>query len=115
MKTTTLFKNSINCSLWRSGLLFIPLVLVCVAFLQGSQAVTTPPDGDYPGGNTAEGQDALLNLTTGIYNTAVGLFSLESNITGNFNTAIGAGILLSNTVDNNTATGAGTLSEQHHR
>jgi hypothetical protein len=109
MKTTAPFKNSISCSLWRNDLLPITLVLACIAFLQGAQAVSPPPDGDYPGGNTAEGQNALLNLTTGVYNTAGGLFSLESNITGNFNTAIGAGTLLSNTVDNNTATGAGAL------
>jgi endosialidase-like protein len=109
MKTTTPFKNSINRSLWRNNLLPITLVLACIAFLHGAQAVSPPPDGGYPGGNTAEGQDPLLNLTTGMYNTAVGLFSLESNITGNFNTAIGAGTLLSNTVDNNTATGAGAL------
>ena len=108
MKTTP-FKNSINCSLWRNNLLRIPLALACIAFLQEAQAVSPPPDGGYPGGNTAEGQDALLNLMTGTYNTAVGLFSLESNVTGNFNTAIGAGTLLSNTVDDNTATGAGAL------
>ena len=73
------------------------------------QAINPPPDGGYPGGNTAEGQDALLGLTTGTYNTAVGLFSLESNTTGNFNTAIGAGTLLANTAGQNTATGAGAL------
>jgi hypothetical protein len=58
-----------------------------------SQAVSPPPDGDYPGGNTAEGQNALLSLTAGTYNTAVGWFSLQSNLTGDFNTAIGAGTL----------------------
>jgi hypothetical protein len=74
-----------------------------------SQAVTPPPDGGYPGGNTAEGQNALLSLTAGTYNTAVGWFSLQSNLTGNLNTAIGAGTLLGNTADNNTATGAAAL------
>jgi hypothetical protein len=38
-----------------------------------------------PGGNTAEGQSALLSLTTGGFNTAVGLFSLLSNTDGSFN------------------------------
>src|ERR1043166_7365956 len=73
------------------------------------QAVSPPPDGGYPLGNTAEGQDALLALTTGTYNTAVGLFSLRSTTNGSFNTATGAGALLFNTADQNTATGAGAL------
>jgi hypothetical protein len=88
-------------------LLFIPL-LAC-SLLVSAQAVSPPPDGGYPGGNTAEGQNALLSLSTGTYNTAVGLFSLRSNSMGNFNTGIGAGTLLANTADQNTATGAGAL------
>jgi hypothetical protein len=44
--------------------------------------------------NTAEGQHALLDLTTGMYNTTVGLYSLLSNTTGKFNTGVGAGALL---------------------
>jgi Chaperone of endosialidase len=76
-----------------------------------AQAVVPPPDGGYPGGNTAEGQSALLSLTSGTFNTAVGVFSLLSNTEGNFNTAIGAGALLVNTADtgDNTAIGAGAL------
>jgi hypothetical protein len=85
------------------------LLLAYLSTSPTSQAVTPPPDGDYPGGNTAEGQNALLSLTSGTYNTAVGWFSLQSNLTGNLNTAIGAGTLLSSTADNNTATGAGAL------
>jgi hypothetical protein len=81
----------------------------CFALLPNAQAVSPPPDGGYPGGNTAEGQNALLSLTSGTYNTTVGLFSLSSNTEGNFNTAIGAGTLLANTEDENTATGAGAL------
>ena len=77
------------------------------------QAVVPAPDGGYPGGNTAEGQNALLGLTTGTYNTAVGVFSLESNSTANFNTGIGAGALLVNTANANTATGKGRLI--HHQ
>lgn len=67
------------------------------------------PDGGYPGGNTAEGKNALLGLTTGGFNTAVGFFSLRSNTTESFNTAIGAGTLFANTAPENTATGAGAL------
>src|SRR5262245_39209328 len=72
-------------------------------------ALTTAPDGGYPGGNTAEGQNALLSLATGMYNTAVGFLSLQSDTTGNFNTAIGAGALLANTAAFNTAAGSGAL------
>ncbi|PYK53650.1 MAG: hypothetical protein DME48_10880 [Verrucomicrobia bacterium] len=68
-----------------------------------------PPDGGYPGGNTAEGQNALLSLTTGTYSTAVGLYSLLSLTDGRFNTAIGAATLLANTADEITACGAGAL------
>jgi hypothetical protein len=81
-------------------------LLACVAALPDAQAVVPPPDGGYPGFNTAEGQNALFSLTTGFANTAVGGFSLFSDTQGNLNTAIGAGTLLFNTGDNNTATGA---------
>ena len=37
-----------------------------------ARAVNPPPDGGYPGGNTAEGQNALLSLNNDIYNTATG-------------------------------------------
>ena len=60
------------------------------------QAVVPLPDGGYPGLNTAEGQNALSGLTTGIGNAAVGWFSLFSNTDGSFNTAVGAGTLLFN-------------------
>jgi trimeric autotransporter adhesin len=82
--------------------------LVCFALVQNTQAVSPPPDGGYPGGNTAEGQNALLSLTNGTYNTAIGFLSL-SNTDGNFNTAVGAGTLLATSGEDNTATGAGAL------
>ncbi|MGB9474852.1 MAG: tail fiber domain-containing protein [Candidatus Udaeobacter sp.] len=72
-------------------------------------AVVPAPDGGYSGGNTAEGQNALLGLTDGLYNTGTGLFSLLSLTSGSLNTADGAGTLLSNIADQNTATGAGAL------
>jgi hypothetical protein len=87
----------------------ITIALVCFGLLPNTQAVSPPPDGGYAGGNTAEGQNALLRLTNGTYNAAVGVFSLESLTGGSFNTAIGAGTLLANTADSNTATGAGAL------
>jgi hypothetical protein len=88
----------------------IALLLVCFELLpMNAFGVVPAPDGGYPGGNTAEGQAALLNLTSGTFNTAVGLFSLRNNTEGKFNTAVGAGTLLTDTADNNTATGAGAL------
>ena len=74
-----------------------------------AQAVVPPPDGGYPGGNTAEGQDALLSRTTGVHNTAVGFLSLKSDTTGSYNTAIGSGTLFASTADGNTATGTFAL------
>jgi hypothetical protein len=86
-----------------------PFIVLCFALLPSAQAVVPAPDGGYPGGNTAEGQAALLSLTTGGFNTAVGFLSLRSDASGGFNTALGAGTLLANTGDTNTATGVGAL------
>ena len=81
----------------------------CLALSPIAQAVVPAPGGGYPGGNTAEGQNALFSLTTGGFNTAVGYLSLRSDTTGSFNTAVGAGTLLANTGNENTATGVGAL------
>ena len=70
------------------------IIIASFAFLSEAQAVVPAPDGGYPGGNTAEGTNALFSLTTGGYNTAVGFFALKSNTDGPLNTAIGAGALL---------------------
>jgi uncharacterized coiled-coil protein SlyX len=93
----------------QSRLSLIALTLAAFAFVQSGEAVNPPPDGGYAGANTAEGQNALLNLTTGTANTAVGFLSLSSMKKANFNTALGAGALLVNGADENTATGAGAL------
>ena len=37
-------------------LLLITLALLCFGLLPTTQAVVPPPDGGYPGGNTAEGK-----------------------------------------------------------
>jgi hypothetical protein len=89
--------------------LLITFTLVGFALLPRVQAVVPPPDGGYPGFNTAEGTNALFNLTTGSANTAVGWFSLFSNTDGSFNTAAGAGALLFNTANQNTAFGTAAL------
>jgi len=107
MKTTTLFGNYMHRSRGRCA--FFSLLITCFAFPPMAKAVVPPPDGGYPGFNTAEGQNALFSLTTGSANTAVGWFSLFSNAGGSFNTATGAGSLLFNTADANTAFGAAAL------
>jgi hypothetical protein len=92
----------------RANIIQILLGIVLVGVVP-IRAVVPPPDGGYPGGNTAEGQNALLSLTTGGFNTAIGFVSLRGDTTGSFNTATGAGTLLANTGDSNSATGTGAL------
>jgi Chaperone of endosialidase len=94
----------------------VALVLICLALAPLTRAVVPPPDGGYPGFNTAEGQKALFGRTTGVANTAVGWYSLFSNTDGSYNTAVGAGTLLFNVGDQttgdgtqNTAIGTGAL------
>jgi hypothetical protein len=55
--------------------------------------------------NTAFGNGALINNTTGSNNTANGVQALENNQTGNSNTANGLAALRFNTASNNTAVG----------
>ena len=94
---------------FRRGFLLIPLILVCFALSPQMQAVSPPPDGGYAGGTTAEGDSALLSLTSGIYNSGFGIYSLLVNTDASFNTGLGAGTLLLNNANENTAVGAGTL------
>src|SRR5437764_6706305 len=84
--------------------------VACFAPFPTAQAVVPAPDGGYPGGNTAEGDNALFSLTTGASNTAIGFAALFRNTTGNNNTATCLAALSSNTISNgNTANGFGAL------
>src|SRR5438046_383085 len=95
----------------RHGCLFLTLISALAAFLPTARAVDPPPDGGYPGANTAEGDFALSSLTTGEDNTALGFKALAANTTGGQNTATGERALRSNTTGNsNTATGTETLT-----
>jgi hypothetical protein len=87
----------------------IVVLIVCLGWLQTARAVSPPPDGAYPNFTTAEGQNALKDLTTGSANTALGAYSMFSTTTASFNTAVGAGALDLNTGDNNTAVGVASL------
>src|SRR6266511_1832436 len=122
-------RNSINRSPWRRGNFLLPLALVCFGLSPATRAVLPPPDGGYPSGNTAEGEDALFSLTTGAWNTALGyqtlyhdtigtgntatgVFALFSNTAGQYNTASAVQALYSNTTGSgNTATGFWALYE----
>jgi hypothetical protein len=88
----------------------ITIGLVCFALVQNTQAVVPAPDGGYPGGNTAEGDNALFSLTSGRSNTAIGDAALHDNTTGYNNTATGLQALDKNTTGhNNMANGASAL------
>jgi uncharacterized coiled-coil protein SlyX len=90
--------------------LLLALALVCFGLSPATRAVDPPPDGGYPGANTAEGTDSLFSLTSGIWNTALGFEALFTDTTGSFNTATGFRTLYSNTTGYwNTATGVQTL------
>ncbi len=106
---TVITRSPIAVFRTKSALILTALALGIFPLVRKSQAVNPPPDGGYAGGNTAEGQNALLNLTSGTFNTAVGFFSLKNNTQGQFNTAVGAATLFTNTADKNTGTGAGAL------
>src|SRR5256886_14108173 len=90
----------------RLAFLLIPITVAFFALAPPARAVTPAPDGGYPGFNTAEGDNALLSLTTGTSDTAIGFQTLQSNTTGTSNTANGAQALQNNTTGSaNTANG----------
>jgi uncharacterized coiled-coil protein SlyX len=112
MKTKApLIINLMSRSRLRYDLFLIPLVLAAFALSPMAQAqLSPPPDGGYPGNNTAEGTDALFSLITGTDNTAIGFEALYSNTTGDSNTATGSAALVSNTTGiRNTANGFAAL------
>jgi hypothetical protein len=91
-----------------SGFVLFTLAFCCFALWSAPKAfgVTPAPDGGYPNRTTAEGQNALFNLTTGTDNTALGFDALWNNTTGSFNTATGEQTLYINGVGSrNTAFG----------
>lgn len=102
---------------YSSAVQFLDVVALAIAFgcfaVVSVKGVTPAPDGSYPNFTTAEGLNALNNLTTGAGNTGVGCYSLFGVIAGSYNTAVGAGTLALNTGDQNTATGVAALLLNH--
>jgi uncharacterized coiled-coil protein SlyX len=95
---------------WRRAWLLVALAVCGFSFYSAVQAVTPPPDGGYANGNTAEGTNALFNLTTGSKNTADGYLALFFNMSGQLNTAIGSEALYHNSAGSqNTAVGLDAL------
>jgi len=76
------------------------LALACFGLAPQARAVCQ--EGCLTNGNTALGEDALLN-SLGFDNTAVGFNALLSNTTGIANTATGDGALFRNTSGSNNA------------
>jgi hypothetical protein len=94
----------------KTAMFLAALLLGPFALLPQVQAVVPAPDGGYPGGNTAEGTNALHNLTSGQSNTAVGLNVLYADKTGGRNTGVGVQTLRFNVGGfSNTAVGVNAL------
>ena len=74
-------RSPINWYAFGHGFILIALTLF-FGLSQAGRAVTPAPDGGYPGFNTAEGNNALLSLSSGQGNTANGAQALENNTTG---------------------------------
>jgi trimeric autotransporter adhesin len=84
-------------------------LLLGFSLCQMAVAVSPPPDGGYPGGNTAEGTQALQSVAGGGYDSAFG-FQALFHTTANFNTGLGFRALFSDTTGTqNTATGVQAL------
>jgi len=102
--------NSVKRRSFKVHFFALPLLLTWLTVLPRAQAVTPPPDGGYPGSNTAEGQSALFSLTTGVHNTALGFQALFRNTMGSTNMASGSQALQNNTTGfRNTAAGFSAL------
>ena len=90
------FRDTLRIMKTKVAPVLIAIALVCFALVQNTQAVSPPPDGGYSSANTAEGQNALQSLTSGVWNTALGYQTLFHDTTGNQNTATGYQALFSN-------------------
>jgi hypothetical protein len=98
--------NRLNYLKKATAVCFVALGFTWLAPSGTVKAVNPSPDGGYPRGNTAEGEDPLFKLITGAANTAIGTHALYSTTDGDGNTATGFFALNFNTTgSNNTGTG----------
>ena len=102
-------RNSKNYPAAPHGLFLIALIAGFGLFSGAKAVEPAATDTALAGGNTADGQNALLSLTTGTFNSAFGFDSLLLLSDASFATALGAGALLVDNGGTNTAVGAGAL------
>src|SRR5947207_15796552 len=99
MTRRKLLTNHLNpSSLLQRSWILILLAVGSFALSPETQAVqpnTPDPGGSLPVSNTADGLNALKNITTGLHNSAFGFDALLLNTDANFNTAVGSAALLS--------------------
>ena len=93
-------------------MLLISLALICLALAPQVRAICQ--EDCLANENTALGEDALVNLTTGYHNTGIGFDALSANSTGWENTAVGWEALANNsTGSSNVAMGAYALQNSN--
>jgi hypothetical protein len=102
--------RSISRSHSRCGLFFLTIALCWFALSPALKAGCPNPPGVCFGQNTAVGQDALFNVTSGVWNVGVGVDALFNTADGNQNTGVGYQTLFSNTSgDHHTGLGSQAL------
>ena len=94
--STPLITAPLRCSSFLCMRVAVALALSGLSVTGRGQLPPPPPDGGYPGNNTAEGASALFSNSTGTDNTAIGNSALTNNTGGSLNTAIGVFALFTN-------------------
>ena len=105
--------NSTRQTLYRHARIMLGVAATTCLISSAFGGLNPPPDGGYPGQNTATGTLAMDNMPASGYgqnNTAIGYSALVNNSSGTSNAALGANALRSNTTGGgNTANGMASL------
>jgi trimeric autotransporter adhesin len=99
--------RSISRSPSRCGFFILAVALCWFVLSPALKAGCPNPPGVCGGQNTAVGEDALFNITTGVWNVGVGVKALFNDTIGNQNTAVGYQTLFNN-IDGDKSTGIGS-------
>ena len=105
-KMKTMIK-SFNRSHSRCGFFILAVALCWLALSPALQAGCPNPPGVCFGQNTAVGENALFDATTGVWNVGVGVAALFHTTDGNQNTGIGYQTLFNN-ISGDHSTGIGS-------